>query len=158
MNPQVLLPGLCFFHEKSDEVFYIAHVNVDTAQLKRKVEVNGKIMHDSHHTMYANLIPVPLRTDFMLYEMGFYEYHDGYIATNIYPSIVKTDSEGIEFMVKESTRLVIDSRNGNNRFTTFLSREESKIYLQEFSFVHEIQHLIYALTGKLPLYELTQTK
>lgn len=156
MNPQVLLPGLCFFHEKSDEVFYIAHVNVDTAQLKRKVEVNGKTMHDSHHTMYANLLPVPLIREHMIHEMGFVEY-DGQLAKEIYP-VIKRMAGDDEYMVRDLTILIIDVYNGGNRFTAKLVNGENKIYLEELSYVHEVQHLIYALTGKLPLYELTQTK
>lgn len=161
MAPSILIPGMWFYHEKNAFPWYIGHVNVDTAQLLRKVQVVGKPMTDSNYSHFALLQPIPLDKDILAESFGFNESidpnRDGYYFMDLYgPINVLVGSEYVE--AKPPTRLYIDISENSKRFTTFMECGANKIFISELSFVHELQLLIFSHTYKFPYLTIKKEK
>lgn len=160
-SPQILVPGLWFYVADKPEAFYIGQVQGQTAMLFRRVIVNDKLMTDSHHTLFINLIGIPITYDICVGAFGFLpsqtEGHEDRVFKTIIPevSVLRGDNREV---VKPATNLYIVIDDSGKRFTIYLSCGENKIYLPEISFVHELQILIFANTHIFPLITINKTK
>lgn len=158
MNPHYLLAGLWFYSKSNAFPWYIANINNETAQLNRKVVIEGKQMTDSRHLLFYDLEGIPLSKDILEKSFGFTDSsNEGYMYKELYPPLKVLRGDVLE-TVKQPTYLYIDIDDTGKRFTTFISCGENKIYISELSFAHELQLLIFSHTYKFPIISITQTK
>ena len=154
---QILMPGLCFYHEKSNNAFYVGSSTHLTANMLRKVVINGQPMTESHHTLYTNLIPISIDEETLINDFGFLPSdRSGFVFKELIKPIDVLRGDTME-RVKAATNLVVECDN-SPRKTVYVECGDSRVYLPEISFVHELQFLVYTHTWKFPIITITKTK
>ena len=99
--------------------------------------------------------PILLTAEILLNWFGFAVNGTDVFAKTLYNAVFATNpATNIRDMVKPPTYLIIKLDEGNGRFTTYLYHDNNKIYIAEQSYVHELQLMLFMLTGNFPIIKL----